>query len=223
MNKPREQEALSAYLKILQNKGATDINLERRKQFVEKLIPAIEQLPLDGFRYREAVDSILHTFDVVEWPFFLSVIREYYHFWCQDFKAITNIHRDTEYELEPSQWTPEPANLKALWEQLDTEKFTTVENWPIKAYIHALRQAGAEQSLVDTRVKLVKLLIVRMRTAPELNNKFYRLTVDTTIQLFKVKDTRDLFLAVVREFFYFWIGDPEAQNYLFSDKLFSIL
>jgi len=223
MNKPREQEALNAYFKLLQNKGASSENLKRRAQFLEVLIPSLTNLPSDGFAYREVVESILPTVDTPNWPFFLSVIREYFHFWIMDIKAIAALHGDTGYEIEPSEWLPAENDLKTLWKQIETEKFTSVELWPVKSYTHALRQAGADQGLIDTRVKLVKLAIVRMRTAPELNNKHYRLTVDATMHLFKVKDTRDLFLAVVREFYHFWIGDPEAENYILIDKLSDVI
>jgi hypothetical protein len=99
-----------------------------------------------------------------------------------------------------------------LWQTLDKAKFDTVENWPIKAYSLALRQAGAEQALVDTRVKLVKILLIRLRDAPQKSNRHYRIAVDATVPLFEKHDTRRLFFAVVREFYYFWIGDPDAAS-----------
>ncbi len=100
---------------------------------------------------------------------------------------------------------------------LDKEQFDVSETWPIKAYTLALRQNGAEQSLVDTRVKLVKLLLIRLRDAPAKNHKIYRIAVDASASLFAVKGTRHLFFAVVREFYYFWIGDPKAAEYIRGD------
>ena len=29
-----------------------------------------------------------------------------------------------------------------------------------------------------------------------------------------MRDTRQFFLLVAREFYYFWIGDPDAANYI---------
>jgi hypothetical protein len=94
-----------------------------------------------------------------------------------------------------------------------------VEQWPLKAYFTALRQEGADKAMVDTRVKLAKLLLYRLRSAPELNNQHYRLAVDSTLYLFKARETREMFLLAVREFYHFWIGDPEAANYIRVDRL----
>ena len=97
------------------------------------------------------------------------------------------------------------------------------DTWPIKSYSFALRQAGAQQSLVDTRVQLVKLLLVRLRDAPERHGKYYRLAVDATLPLFDLQETRRLFYGVVREFYYFWIGDPDAKEHIIEDGLASFV
>src|SRR5690606_14553215 len=97
---------------------------------------------------------------------------------------------------------------------LDHVKFVTAETWPLKTYALALRQSGAEQVLVDTRIKLVKILLIRLREAPAGSSKHYRIAVDATVPLFEKNDTRRLFFAVVREFYYFWIGDPDVTRHV---------
>ena len=223
MTENREQEALKAYLKLLLSKGATSANLERRMQFLVQLEPSIAGKPCDGSVYRNAVEELLDKTDKTEWPFCLLVAREYFPFWTQDIKAITALNSGSAFDIQPFEWQPLEANLKTLWGMLDKEQFSTTEKWPLKAYTHALRQEGATQLLVDTRVKLVKLLLVRLKDAPEKNHKIYRVAVDFTVPLFTMKETRRLFLAVVREFYYFWIGDPEAAKYILNDKATSLL
>ena len=217
MNENREQEALSAYLKLLQVKGASSESLKKREKFLAKLAPDIAGKPSDGFHYRDAVENLLDTMEKAEWPFSLAVAREYFPFWTKDIKAIAQLNAEEAFELEPIHWQPLEANLKTLWQMLDKEQFSVSETWPIKAYTLALRQEGAQQAFVDTRVKLVKLLVVRLRDAPEKNHKIYRIAVDSTVPLFGLKETRRLFLAVVREFYYFWIGDPDAANYILTE------
>jgi len=214
MNKPREQEAQDAYFKLLQNKGADLENLRRRQLCLQKLIPAIEPLQLDGVSYRDEVDNTLSAVAIADWPLFLTVVREYFHFWMQDFKTIAAMYSDAEFDPEIHEMKPLEGDLKVLWKKVEQEKFTTVENWPINAYVLALKQHGASPSMIETRTKLVKLLITQMREAPELNNKYYRLAVDSMMHLFTVSKMRIFFLAVVREFFNFWIGDPEAANHV---------
>lgn len=214
MTENREQEALGAYLKLLKNKGADEAVLDRRQDFLARLFPAIQEIAYEGAAYRQAVELVLNGIDKLEWPFSLAVAREYFNFWTKDFKAIAALNADAGFDVNPIDWQPEDLNIKSLWQTLDKAKFDTVEIWPIKAYTLALRQAGAEQVLVDTRVKLVKILLIRLRDAPQKSNKHYRIVVDATVPLFEKNDTRRLFFAVVREFYYFWIGDPEAAEHV---------
>ncbi|HSH73618.1 MAG TPA: hypothetical protein VK974_11215 [Methylophilaceae bacterium] len=214
MNKPREQHALDAYIKFLQNKGATVTNLQKRNQFLQKLIPKLDRIECNGDAYRLAVETFERDIERKEWLFFLSVVREYYSFWVEDIKTIVGMSSDPTFDLEPVVMELLQGPLKALWQKLDQEKFTTVESWSIKAYTHGLKQHGASQSLIDTRVKLVKLVVVQIRTAPEPTNKQYRLSVDSIMFFFQSRETRELFLSVVREFYHFWIGDPDAADHL---------
>ena len=149
--------------------------------------------------------------------FCVTVAREYFTFWAKDIKAIATLNADSGFDVDSVQWQPLDHNLKVLWEMLDKEQFSVTETWAIKAYTLALRQDGASQSLVDTRVKLVKLLLIRLRDAPDKNHKIYRIAVDSSASLFTVKETRYLFFSVVREFYYFWIGDPKAAEYILGD------
>lgn len=214
MSDYREQEALSAYLNFLQKKGADAETLQQRRDFLSPLLEALAGLAPDGKFYRKAVEARIDTLDKSQWPFGLSIAREYYPFWVQDIKAIAAMSEGKAFDVKPINWQPQDCNLKTVWGYLDKEKFSLVENWALKAYTLALRQDGAAQDIVDTRIKLVKLLLVRLRDAPEQSSKIYRVGVDATLGLFLLQDTRRLFLAVAREFYYFWIGDPEAPSYL---------
>jgi len=210
----REQEALSAYLNLLKIKGADELTLERRRHFLGRLFPTLRNAAYEGSAYRKAVEQVLNSIDRLDWPFSLAVAREYFHFWIKDFKSIAALTADSEFKVNPIDWQPVDLDIKSLWQSLDKAKFDTVENWPIKAYSLGLRQAGAEQALVDTRVKLVKILLIRLRDAPQKSSRHYRIAVDATVPLFEKHDTRRLFFAVVREFYYFWIGDPDAASHI---------
>lgn len=219
MDNQREQEALTAYSKLLRSKGATDDAIKQREDVLNLLIPKLSGIASESIPYRDMVDELLLTLDDAKWSFFLAVVRDYFWFWVKDFKAIAAMHADGAYDIEPPDLKAADVDMKALWKNIDNEKFSMVENWPVKTYSLALREQGASSDLIESRVKLVKLLIVRMRNAPELNNKHYRVAVDSLMHMFKNKDTRTVFLAVVREFFYFWIGDPEAAKNIRIDLL----
>ena len=117
----------------------------------------------------------------------------------------------------------EEETLKALSSRLETEKFEVSETWPLKAYAQSLRYEGADQLLVDTRVKLAKIILMRLRDAPDRNRKHYRTVVDLTLPLFNVKQNRRLFLVVVREFYHFWTGNPDAGFMVLKDGSGNIL
>lgn len=213
----RELKALEAYLKLMQGKGADDANLARRSLLLGALLPQLAGHPAENWLYRDAVEETLASIDRNDWPFFLVLTREYFHFWVGDFKMIAALHAGDGFEVV----APEPAHvderLREVWKRLETEKFSVTEKWPLKAYLAALREEGAEKDVIDTRQKLVKLLLVQLREVDSKNGKVYRSVVESVMPLFKMQETRYLFLAVVREFFYFWIGDPDAANHIQLD------
>lgn len=217
MIQAREKLAIDAYLKLLKSKGANAANLEKRKAFLEKLSAHLADKNVNGVDYRLAIEAVMDEVPHDDWHASLSVAREYFAFWAQDIKSIAAYSRADKFDVAADHWKPPATTLKALTDGLDAEKFETSENWPLKAYTMALRGEGAEQPLVDARVKLAKIMLIRLRTAPERDQKFYRIAVDLTLPLFKSKDTRRLFLIVVREFYHFWIGNPDAASMVLQD------
>lgn len=213
----REQQALDAYLRLLQSKGAGPDGLVHRKALLLGLMAALAGQPLDGALYREQVEQALQQTEKGLWPAFLAVAREYYYFWYQDIKAIAAMHANGGYDTTLLAAQPVVEDLRTVWESLDREQFSIAETWPLKAYASALREEGADKAVVETRCKLVKLLLVRLRDTAEKDAARYRNAVDSTVPLFAMKETRQLFLIVVREFFYFWIGDPEAPSQIVLD------
>ncbi|MDO9050256.1 MAG: hypothetical protein Q8N02_05145 [Methylotenera sp.] len=223
MNEMREKEAINAYLKLLQAKGATSAVLHRRALFLDKLSSGLAGKTLDGGEYRLVIEEVMETIPADDWHENLTAAREFYLFWVKDIKAIAALNINPGFDIHPSRWKPGYASLKSLTDSLETEKFDTSENWPLKAYTQALRHEGAEQVTVDTRVKLAKVILIRLRNAPEKNHKAYRIAVDLTLPLFNIKQNRRLFLVVVREFYHFWSGNPDAANMVLKDGSGNIL
>jgi hypothetical protein len=210
----RERKALEAYFNLLKSKGADDENLAHRRTLLDKLLPLLTGQSAEGWFYRDVVDDVFQLTDRSEWPFFLVLTREYFHFWMDDIKAIATLHAGGGFEVEPPVSVQTEEKLKRIWQRLDSEKFSVAEMWPLKAYSAALREEGAEKAVVETRQKLVKLLLVQLREVEEKNGKIYRGKIESMLPLFVMKETRYLFLAVVREFFHFWMGDPDAASYI---------
>ena len=217
MSITREKQAINAYLKLLQNKGADGAMLHKRSLFLDKLSVNLVDKDLDGSEYRAAIEDLMEEIPPDDWHISLTTAREFYAFWVNDIKAIATFNLRNGFDVQPLHWKPLETSLKILWDRLETEKFDTSENWPLKAYTQALRHDGAEQTLVDTRVSLAKIILIRLRDAPEKDHKTYRTAVDLTLPLFNIKQNRRLFLVVVREFYHFWTGNPDASSMVLKD------
>lgn len=218
-NTDREFLALNAYLKLMSNKGAEVENLQQRKDFLLRLIPFIAEQPQDANLYRIHVDNLLQECEKSTWPFLMNVALEYQRFWVNDIKSIAALHGGGGYGIAAVMAPVPTENLKTIWKNLDKEQFSITEKWPLKAYASALRDEGAAQTLVQTRSRLAKLLLLRLREVECKDGDHYRLAVHATLPLFVMKDTRTMFLVVVREFYAFWIGDPEAAKHLVLKSL----
>jgi len=210
----REFVALTAYLKLMAGKGADSDNLDQRKQFLLILIPMLADQPQDAELYRRQVDKAIMQCDKSAWPFLMNVALEYQRFWINDIKAIAVLHAGGGYGVAPVKVAVPTESLKTLWTKLDKTQFSVTEKWPLKAYAAALREEGASQDVVDTRERLVKLLLLRLHEVDQAAEDHFRLAVHATMPLFTLQDTRSMFLRVVREFYPFWIGDPDAAKLL---------
>lgn len=217
MIQTREKEATSAYLKLLQSKGATSNMLYKRSLFLDQLTANLVNKPLNNQDYSAAVDAAMEKIPAEDWHANLNTAREFYPFWMKDIKAIAAFSSNYGFDVEAIQWKPLATSLKLLTDSLELEKFDTSESWPLKAYSQAMRYEGAEQAYVDGRIKLAKILLLRLRDAPIKNHKSYRTAADLTLPLFKIQESKKLFLSVVREFYNFWTGNPNAASMLSKD------
>ncbi len=219
----REQQALEVYIKLLTGKGFGPETFVPRVNFLNKLMLLLGDKALNGREYRIAIETLMDSVEEADWPESLTIAREYYPFWMNDLKLVSQLSKNIPKDTLPIDWQPIQVTLSALWHTVDTEKFDTTDSWALKGYTKALRFENADQTLIDTRLKLAKILLVRLKDAPNKDNKFYRTTVDATLPLFEVKKNRRLFLVVVREFFHFWAGNPEADKFVLNSNTVSML
>jgi len=109
-------------------------------------------------------------------------------------------------------WQPLPTTLDKLAKCVDVEVFSEEESQLLEQYLKHLQTLNLEKNTVLARVKLAKILLIRLRHKPAVNNVVYRKTVDVTLPLFKLSITRQIFLGVVREFFNIWIGSADQNK-----------
>ena len=108
----------------------------------------------------------------------------------QDIKAIAAFNTSYGFDVATIQWKPLPSSLNALTKSIDSTQFDETETKSLHTYMLAMLENGAEKSIIVTRSKLAKVILMRMRDAPAKNNKAYRMAVDMILPLFTVSEIR---------------------------------
>ncbi|MDO9206015.1 hypothetical protein [Methylotenera sp.] len=212
MNNNREHIALNAYLNLLERNGICKSLIRQRELVILKLVPYLEEIQSDGFSFRNAVDELFKQLDKSQWSTSLPVIRDYFSFWNNDIKAIVAMNQDHAFGVNPTEWKPIDADLKQIWNSLDEITLTISESQPLESYERALRKNGADDFFVVACKKLVKLLLLLLRSAPHKQPVAYRKALDANLTLFSSAEAYKVSLKVGREFYYFWKGDSRAPS-----------
>lgn len=206
-----ENEALNAYLSFLRTKGITQKSLEGRIEFLTRLIAGLASKPFDRNAYAGALNMIMKKTHDQAWHFHMQVAREFYPFWMQDIKAIALLSEQygTHNVVD---WTPLPTTLKQISFMLETVIFDEAESAQLERYLHTMRQQGLPKGEIVVKLRLAKIMLLRLREAPQKSGAIYRVAVDMTLPLFRLKNSRQLFLNVVREFFEHWMVGPNKNT-----------
>ncbi len=216
MAKSREKQASDAYLKLLKSNGATTHTLYQRSRLLDAFMVKLTTKEQTRKAFAFALEETLIHLPQEDKNNALNTAREYFPFWMNDIKAIAMFHEHYGFSTDEIVWKPKHTTLDALTKNLDNEIFNDAENLSLKSYLQAIANLGADRTIIETRSKLVKIILLRLREAPANNHAAYRISVDLTLPLFKTKEIRDLYLDVVREFYHFWEDAPNAEELTFG-------
>lgn len=201
----KDVEALNAYLHFLRSKGVVHTSLAQRVAFLNTLIAGLAAKPYDRVAYASALNGIMKKTRDHSWHFHMQIAREFYPFWMQDIKAIAVLSESYVVDKDAVTWSPLPTSLKALSAMLDQITFSELESMQLERYLNGMRQQSLTKDVIVVNLKLAKIILIRLRDAPQKNGALYRVAVDMTLPLFRLKNSRQQFLNVVREFFNYWI------------------
>lgn len=216
MAKVREKQATDAYLKFLKSKGATTGTLYQRSRFLDAFMLKLSDKEQTRKTFAIALEETLMSLPQADRSNALNTAREYFPFWMNDIKAIAMFHEYYGFSIKEMTWEPKHTTLDALTKNLDNETFNAEESSSLTHYLEAIANLGANRSIISTRNKLAKIILLRLREAPIKNHAVYRLSVDLTLPLFKTQEIRELYLDVVREFYHFWENAPNAEELTFG-------
>lgn len=212
----REKEAADAYLKFLQSKGAPSGMLYLRSRFLDTFILKLKGKIQTRKEFAYALEEIIGILPLVDKGNALSTAREFFPFWMNDIKAIAMFQEFYGFNIDDIRWEPKHTTLQALTNDLDNIELTPDESQSLTTYMQVIVKLGADTAVIDTRSKLAKIILLRLRDAPTTNHAIYRISVDLTLPLFKTKEIKQIYLDVVREFYYFWTNDLEAEAKVFG-------
>ena len=207
----RSEYAVNAYVKFMQTKGIGADIVALRTKFLKKLV-----IFLKGKSTKEEFGKALNTILIIEDNISrhqqLNIAREFYPFWIGDVKLIAAMSASYGFDLDAIQFKPMPTPLEwATIEELGNAKFEEHEVSLLSRYSDGLLKKNLVGNALETKIKLVKVILLRLRDLPVKNNLAYRLAVDVTLPLFIMDDLKQRFLQVVREFFYIWMDHPAAK------------
>lgn len=204
---PREQEAIDAYLKLLVQKNAQAEIIEERKKALELFAKHLKNKLQKRDIYSNAIEKLLINHEPDTQYRYKQIAREFYGFWMGDIKAIAFFTKHYGFDLEPSQWKPNPLNLQEMVKTVVTMQLDESEKYALIGYQNALNDDGESAEAVQSALKLAKIILLRLRDAPVMNPHSYRIAVDLILPLFTIEENKAYFLDVVRAFYPCWLAE----------------
>lgn len=216
-----EQSALATYIDVLKARNLASGQIAQCRHFLRYLLTALRGKAMNGDSYREAVDYTLKNFP--EDPYFLTIVREFYAYWTGDIRTASVAAANCPFP------TPEiKGNLLVVLTRVERDAVLTCDvaaleyqleqARALQSYIERLKTLGATPEQLAIRRRLLLLLMYGLRGAAKSGNDF-RLVVDNLLVLFPKTEKWHLFVALARDYYYFWVGDAHASQRITADTL----
>ncbi len=207
MQTSREQEALKAYIKVLNSQGVSQRVLIQREFIIQRLSEHLTNIDAEGASYRQAVDAFIQTIDSAEVPAVLPVIREFYSFWVKDIKGIVAMSQAKVFNGTVPMTRTSQDILFKQWYELDKTVLLPHEHQALTAFHDEQLLKISEPLLFRDRIRLTKYLLVALRDINHKQSLHYRQLVDMLLPFFHAMGTHHIFLSVAREFYPYWRND----------------
>jgi len=191
-------------LNLLQSKGANSRTLYLRSRFLDKLIPRLEGKEQSRLSFAQALKATKPDIVKDNLELALSTAREFFPFWVNDIKAIANFEKKHGFNIKAAEWEPKPKTLKALKNAADSNIFTNDEERVLDIYSEKMLRKMTDPSDVNLRTGYAKLILARLRDAPEKSHEVYRKAVELILKELKKNTEAELCLKIAREFYKCW-------------------
>ena len=193
--------AIEAYIYNTEKFQGDDEFLEESKYLLSKLAIHLYHIKIDGPSYRHAVEKTLFEVDINERTFTINLARKFYKVWRHFQDAVPNISNDESLQIV----VKKNAFIK-LWDNIDHEFFSNIENPPLTYYAESMFDKGISEKDIIVSLKIAKVITIELRKDETNSNDSYRDAIGRVEKLFEKDELKKLFLIVSREFYQFWLG-----------------
>ena len=202
------QDALDAYLRLLESKGADSEVLALRRRVLTRLNLIVRGQPRTTTIFRSAVDALLSLCAPEDRPGAMTAAREYYYFWIGDVKKVTELNARSGFTTRHVR-LPVLASFDDLQQRMSDAGF---DSFPpsLELYLGQLYELGSEEDVLGERGELLKPLLFLLHDQPHHPDS-YRMAVDAMLLHLSDSFASETFLTIAREFFYYWLSFPDAD------------
>lgn len=207
MSRDKMDDALDAYLSLLDSKGADGAVVAFRRSILSRLNQILRAQRGGAAVYRPAVDALLSLCAPADRAGAMIAAREYYYFWLDDVKRLAALNASDGFTTHHVR-LPVLADLQQLQQRMTDEGFT---DFPpsLDLYLGQLYEQGCDETTLSARAALIRPLLYLLHGHPHHPDSF-RTAIDAMLLHLADGPSRDGFVAIAREFFYYWLSFPGA-------------
>ncbi len=194
---------LQAYQAALEQRGYAAAAVARRLRLAQRILGALDPADTSIGAYREAVARASAALtDPASVARCQQVARDFLPFFIEAGRVLHQpraVQRDVARPAPIRVNLPPHNGLDDLIEQARSMAHTAAERDALCTYAAALRRAGLDDSAVERRLAIARLLLLALRPL-ERSGRHYRAVIEALLPLFTRDETRSYFLGVARDF-----------------------
>lgn len=194
--------AMESYIHNIIQMNTSDEFLNKSKYSLIKLGICLYGININGTSYRQAVEDFLSNVDNSEKTFSVNLARKFYRYWKASNRPLAECNQDETLKLI----NQKKAFIK-LWDNLDYEFFSDIENWSLIQYAEFMFEKGYSEKDIIINSRIAKIITIEIRNEQSNLNNSYRDAIDRTQMLFEMEGLKNLSLVISREFYHFWLGN----------------
>ena len=203
--------ALDAYLNLLEQKGANDSVLQFRRNMLNRLVQILRGQPRNREVFRSAVNALLSICPPDDRAGAMTAAREYYYFWLGDLHKLAEMNARFGFTTHHVR-LPVLSSFASLQQRMEADPHYAFPP-SLDIYLGKLYELGADEALLAERSTLIRTLLYLLKDQQHHPDSF-RTAVDGMLMSLTDSYARESFLAISREFFYYWMSFPAAETRL---------